>query len=280
MCYFPKFANFVFNEEKQKYILSFLSKNTGIKPDQEVIQIPCGKCIDCLNKKSTEWGYRLMFEQKDFDDSCLVTLTYSETDFELHKEDLQKFLKRLRKHFNGDKIRYFACGEYGSEHQRPHYHIALFGAKFDDIRYFKLDKKKNKIYRSKTLESLWKFGFSSIVELNLETAKYCTKYMTKLINYDDKKQKPFLTMSLKPGIGWNYASTIIEDMLLTDKIYYKGNYIQVPRYYLDKAEKLGYNVKDIRLNRQRCATLYSTDLQKMTRIKEQKEKRLYKNLEL
>lgn len=50
----------------------------------------------------------------------------------LRKSDLQKFFKRFRfyaKKISADKVRYFACGEYGPHHFRPHFHILLF---FDD----------------------------------------------------------------------------------------------------------------------------------------------------
>ena len=52
----------------------------------------------------------------------------------LRKNDLQKFFKRLRKRLSGfhsEKVRYFACGEYGPVHFRPHYHILLW---FDEKR--------------------------------------------------------------------------------------------------------------------------------------------------
>ena len=47
----------------------------------------------------------------------------------LRKDDLQKFFKRFRyyaKKYTKEKVRYFAVGEYGPEHFRPHYHILLF----------------------------------------------------------------------------------------------------------------------------------------------------------
>lgn len=47
----------------------------------------------------------------------------------LRKHDLQLFFKRLRKnlsYYGEEKIRYFACGEYGPVHFRPHYHFLLF----------------------------------------------------------------------------------------------------------------------------------------------------------
>lgn len=48
----------------------------------------------------------------------------------LRKYDLQLFLKRFRyyvaKRFPSEKVRYFAVGEYGPVHFRPHYHLLLF----------------------------------------------------------------------------------------------------------------------------------------------------------
>ena len=48
----------------------------------------------------------------------------------LRKYDLQLFLKRFRyyvtKRFPQEKVRYFAVGEYGPVHFRPHYHLLLF----------------------------------------------------------------------------------------------------------------------------------------------------------
>ncbi len=43
----------------------------------------------------------------------------------LSKSDLQLFFKRLRKNY-GKEVRYFACGEYGPKHYRPHYHLLFY----------------------------------------------------------------------------------------------------------------------------------------------------------
>lgn len=46
----------------------------------------------------------------------------------LSKEDLQNFIKRLRKavaKISDESLRLFACGEYGPQTFRPHYHISL-----------------------------------------------------------------------------------------------------------------------------------------------------------
>ena len=40
--------------------------------------------------------------------------------------DVQLFIKRLRKKVKNERIRIFACGEYGPVHFRPHYHLLLW----------------------------------------------------------------------------------------------------------------------------------------------------------
>ena len=44
----------------------------------------------------------------------------------LCKRDFQLLMKRIRRRFPDDHIRFFACGEYGSQTFRPHYHAIVF----------------------------------------------------------------------------------------------------------------------------------------------------------
>lgn len=196
------------------------------------MQVACGKCIECKVKRSNEWAFRIVHECSKYKNNCMVTLTYNDENLPLNgtlvKSDLQKFVKRLRRHIEPLKVRYFACGEYGSKGLRPHYHIILFGFDFEDKFFFKKDKKGSLLYRSPTLEKLWSFGFSSIGEVNLDTAKYCAVYLQKPLK-DKSKINQFTLMSRNPGIG------LIDDKyLVSDKVYIDGKYIPTPRYYLDK----------------------------------------------
>lgn len=190
----------------------------------------CGKCLDCRMQKTTEWAFRIAMESSLYEKSCFVTLTYNDehlpSDGKLNYRDVQLFLKRLRKKIG--KIRFFCCGEYGSQNGRPHYHIVLFGYVPDDLVYFFTDEQKDNIYLSDSLANLWTNGFVSVgINLNLKTAKYCAKYM-------QKGNDAFLRMSLKPGIGY-YAFDI--KSLETDKIYIDGKYIKIPRYFLNRLKK-------------------------------------------
>lgn len=96
---------------------------------------PCGKCTPCRIRRVSEWQLRLQFEANSWKHVAFVTLTYSDEflprnpfTFEptLDKKELQLFWKRLRKRLKR-KIKYFACGEYGSLNSRPHYHAIIYG---------------------------------------------------------------------------------------------------------------------------------------------------------
>lgn len=61
----------------------------------------------------------------------------------LRKTDLQLFLKRFRyyvtKRLPKEKVRYYAVGEYGPVHFRPHYHLQRLGQGF-------LQGERSKVY--------------------------------------------------------------------------------------------------------------------------------------
>ena len=105
-------------------------------------QIPCGQCMGCRQLKQREWSIRLTNENRMHEKSCFLTLTYSpETIPEngtLIKDDLQNFVRRLKFFLEPEKIRFFACGEYGSsDSQRPHYHLMVFNYWPDDAKLWK-----------------------------------------------------------------------------------------------------------------------------------------------
>lgn len=203
------------------------------------VPVPCGKCVECRIKKSTEWSYRICLEASLYDKNCMLTLTYNEDNLPdgqtLSIRDYQLFIKRLRKHLGTKRIRYFLCGEYGDKKGRPHFHVIVFNYYPDDAYYFFTDKKGVKLYRSPTIEKLWTKGFSTVGEVTLDTAKYCALYLQKAPK--DGRLKPFQRMSLKPGIG---ANAVLPEWLLSDKIYLQGRYIKIPRYYLELLSREGY----------------------------------------
>lgn len=261
MCLYPKKAVLIHSyeieigENIEKIIfckndetrLEFVKDLFGYEYD--LIDLQCGKCVECLQQKSTEWSYRCALEASEYKDNCFITLTYANAPENLKKRDFQLFMKRLRKYvwkYENKRIRYFACGEYGSKGSRAHYHCCIFGWKPKDMILF---NKKEKLYGSKILESIWQNGFISVSEFSIETAKYVTKYLQKLQPLEHKEVQPFLLMSNRPAIGWNKFFENCGRYIPTDKIYFNGNWIKIPKIYVDKMKKIGEFLPEIQKNR-------------------------------
>jgi len=203
-----------------------------------VFTAPCGKCPECCEQYSNEWAWRCMCELQLWkpEDCCFLTLTYRDNPVSLVKRDLQLFVKRLRRSLEPRKLRYFACGEYGSKGKRPHYHLLIFGYRPDDLVFFKKTGKGQFIYISKFLENKWGLGFVSVGDITSFSAKYCAKYMQKLNVLSDDLLAPFNLMSKKPGIGLGYFMERPGDFVATDSIWFNGKRQHVPRYFLKKIE--------------------------------------------
>lgn len=221
-----------------------------IEYNKKIIEVPCNHCIECFQEHSKEWTYRIMCEASYYKYNCMITLTYANTNGELCKRDLQLFLKRLRKKLSPQKIRYFACGEYGSKGQRPHFHIILFNYKPSDLKLFKHEKTYD-VFISKEVSEIWKNGFISVLELNEMSIKYCSKYLQKFNNYKNKKVKPFIVMSNRPGIGYKYFMENKEVLVKTDKIIFNGNYLKLPRYFQKLAILNGFDLTQLKENREK-----------------------------
>lgn len=158
--------------------------------------IKCGQCVGCRLERSRQWAVRCVHEAKLYDRNCFISLTYDPEHVPpfstLRYPDFQKFMKRLRRwsdrHTAGFRVRpvihFYMAGEYGDKFGRPHYHACLFNFDFPDRVFFCHSPSGHKLYRSKLLEKLWPFGFSSIGELNFETAAYTARYIMKKINGD------------------------------------------------------------------------------------------------
>lgn len=223
--------------------LIFNSPNTD-----DAFLMPCGKCINCEKNKSIEWSYRLMNELEANDNVGLfITLTYENDPVNVSKRDVQLFLKRLRKN-TGQKLRYFASGEYGERFTRPHYHLLIFGLKLTDLKFLKKDKKNNLLYTSKMISQCWTLGFHSIGFINQYTCLYTAHYMQKFYDLPNGLEKPFYLMSTHPGIGAKYFDEH-KHILDSDKIYVHGKYLKTPRYYLKLAESQGIDLTELKANR-------------------------------
>ena len=209
------------------------------------LSLPCGQCIGCRLERSRQWAVRIMHEASLYDSNVFVTLTYNDEHLKpsLDYSDFQKFMKRLRKK---QDVRFYMCGEYGSENMRPHFHACLFNCDFQDKTIWKKDR-GNYIYRSETLEKLWPFGYSSIGNLTFQSAAYVARYVMKKQTgfrseeyYQTVDQETgevinrvpeFNRMSLKPGIGAKWFEKYRSDVYPNDYLVVNGYKTRPPRYY-------------------------------------------------
>lgn len=186
--------------------------------------VPCGKCAGCRLDYSKSWSDRMIIELKDNPMAIFVTLTYRNADLprgesglpSLRVSDLQKFFKRLRRHFPYRRIRYYCAGEYGPRTHRPHYHGIIYGlsvSDFSDLRCFGVNELKQPYYTSSEFEKIWSHGFVQLSDVTYQTCAYVSRYCLKKQNqsyYDVKGIEPeFNVSSRKPGIGMLHATEMV-----------------------------------------------------------------------
>jgi hypothetical protein len=181
-----------------------------------------------------EWSTRLELETMGHAQSTFCTLTYRQdtlpkttlTDPDtgeilpglptLTRKDLSSWLKRLRERYhrenaNSSALRFFACGEYGENFWRPHYHAILFGypgcrygrSRYDDGRTIDCCASCDLI------RDTWGLGIVQCEPLAKAHIKYVAGYvLKKMTSKHDKRLQgrapEFAGMSLQNGgIGIN-----------------------------------------------------------------------------
>jgi hypothetical protein len=293
---------------KRKFVFSHSEGYEDLKQEVE-----CGVCIGCRLKKSREWAMRCVHEASLYEDNCFITLTFNDEHLKpsLDKDDFVKFMKRLRKRYQRskeDNIRYYHCGEYGSKLGRPHHHACLFNIDFKDKKLWTV-KDGVRLYRSEELESLWthpetkkSLGFSTIGEVNFESAAYVARYVTKKIKGNAAKEHyrhvcketglityrepEYHTMSRMPGLGLKWLEKYKEDVYPSDLVILRNNLkIKPPEYYDRKYEEwFPERMEEIRAKRRakmkENAEEYSEErLETKMKIKLRKMKLLMRSLE-
>lgn len=236
-CYSPLRAVVLGYKPDGKKILKVIpdSDFTNYADGYEYISLPCGHCVGCRLRYSRIWADRCLAEASYHDSNIFLTLTYNDSHLprplikeredgslsfsKIHplvKRDVQLFIKRLRKHYFDQDIRYFLCGEYGSKSMRPHYHLILFGLFLDDLKPLYMTSEGFSYYTSESIEKLWyvesdtehSAGFHIITDVNWSTCAYVARYIMKKQYghgaeiYDELNYpKEFTLMSRRPGIG-------------------------------------------------------------------------------
>ncbi len=276
-CYHPlKALRGPINGMTGKPQMIILSRDDKRWNSPEAIELPCGKCVGCRLEYSRQWATRCMLEAQYHESSYFVTLTYNEDKvpityypdestgealpaLTLCKRDFQLFMKRLRKRFPEQHIRFFAAGEYGDNTMRPHYHAILFGLHLDDLVPYQRTEQGHWYYKSESLQQVWSsrdapnyqgsvtplaytpLGEVIIGEVTFKSCAYTARYMLKKLKAGDQNiyakfglEPPFSLMSRKPGIGAQYYKDHPEAYdfrFINLKTEEGGKKLTVPRYF-------------------------------------------------
>lgn len=202
--------------------------------------LPCSKCLDCRKAQAKAWALRCRLELQQHASAVFTTLTYDDEHLPatLTKRHVQLWLKRLRQRLwrseTARPLRFFYCGEYGSQSQRPHYHAILYGLTRED---------------RPLIETTWGLGHVRTEPITKRRIGYCAGYTRKKYELHDLKpdrrvdpdtgeeyiwQPPYTDMSRNPGIGAHARQYTNSWRLFTTM---DGHKMPVPRYYHEAWKK-------------------------------------------
>lgn len=167
---------------------------------------------------------------------------------EIRGSDLTGFLKRLRHYFSvgyyttpeGEKVsvtplkmrlKYFAVGEYGSQTERPHFHLIIF-----NLPYY--DKYKQRDELIQLLAFAWQLGFVHVGEVTPASIHYVTKYQITKHEESAQIERSRPRAWISKGLGIHYAEDPAKRLWHqeTEKVQTKldGNSFPLPRYLKQK----------------------------------------------
>lgn len=208
------------------------------------IELPCGQCIGCRLRRAGEWQARCKHEALYWDKASFLTLTYEEehlpADGGLRHRDFALFMKRVRRMHN-PRVRFFMCGEYGSENGRPHYHCVLFGEDFRPWKWVGRSGSGKDFYTNVRLSELWKLGRVTVQPCCGETIGYCTRYIVDKVTGDRAEahyggKKPEYCVASQ-GLGMRYYAQYGETVATQDFVVVDSQERVLPRYYAKMARK-------------------------------------------
>lgn len=315
-----KHGAIIMNRDDMNYLIKVHKKNPDLFQ-----QIPCGQCTACRLEYSRQWAIRCTLESKYYQNCWFATVTYdnehlpialkfdsengeilsnskSELLHVLNPDDATKFLKRLRitaerkgfRDSNCEDIRYFYCGEYGEQYQRPHFHFLFFGLDLPDIQPLYV-KRGHRFFYSEILEKIWGKGNVILGELCFDSCAYVARYVMKKqkgksrkemkekiksVIFDGKEmsmtdfQDEFCRMSRRPGIGKKYFEENKDNIYLTDSLYVQTSKslqkVKPCRYYdtlydVDHSEEL----ERVKSRRRSCGKAAATLRKEQTSLTEE-----------
>lgn len=165
--------------------------------------------MNCRINKQRIWAARIQLEAQFHIQSCFVTLTYNDDHCPkqdgvevLYRRHFRLWVGRLRELYRAENstFRFFGCGEYGIQSNRPHYHAVLFGVGVN------AEPQIHAAWHGEGEHRKCSLGFTQVAELTPERCAYVAQYTLKKMTAPDARglggrPPEFATMSTRPGIG-------------------------------------------------------------------------------
>lgn len=218
------------------------------RSNKSVFSFRCGQCMNCRLQSCMELSWfsnlELLSCYKKGLSSSFCTITYSdaflplvrcgsEINCSLRKSDLQNFFKRSRQWLKRNKIDFplkmVACGEYGLDRGRSHYHFILFGL--------------HPSLADSMISSNWSYGIIDVGILTCGGLNYVCKYLTKSPRgklaeslFDSKGiERPFLVHS--NNLGYDWIIDHLQELYDNNYCYLdSGKYVSIPAYLRKKLD--------------------------------------------
>lgn len=217
-------------------------------PGQVGFQFECRKCLPCRLNIAREKSIRAFHESQMHENNIFLTLTYDDDHLESYRliyEHFQKFMQDLRDFVGYDdkskKISYMVTGEYGEKNKRPHWHALIFNwAPSDpDLKY--TTERGDRVFRSKTVDSLWSRGAAEFGNVTLDSASYVARYAAKkLVHGRDQAHDyhPIHKTSKGRAIGRSWIEKYWKHTFENGFVVLpNGELSKIPRYYVDWLKK-------------------------------------------
>lgn len=144
----------------------------------------------------------------------------------LYYEDVHKFTDRLQKFCRdkyGEKVRYYAVGEYGTNSLRPHWHILLFHSSFELRRDFEdvqrlhgwTELNKRECATIFVNYKIWQYGDISTSPTDGNASSYVAGYLNQHTNLPEilklSPQKAFKSIFLGEGRSTKVLSSLLQN---------------------------------------------------------------------
>lgn len=254
-CDFPLKAYLTGQQTSSGKSLITFNRAKSVNSQLSPMEIPCNNCMGCKLERSRQWSIRMMHEARYHPQNCFLTLTYNDEsvpqNFGLDLRHFQLFMKRLRRSLD-QKIRFFACGEYGDLNGRPHYHAIIFNYDPPDRVFMERSDSGEPIYGSETVSRLWGAGRCTVQDVTYKSCAYVARYVTKKIKTGDtfgadryyrlspvdgafhSVRPEFAVMSRRPGIGAKFARDFKSDFYPSGFLVVDGVRQAPPKFYVSQ----------------------------------------------